>query len=104
MVDGRLPGGASLIESASNHRGCVWSSAELPTDLSLPLKVQFWAHFGARGLLTCPDGATRQATCCLRSHRMDRLFTIDTALVVSDIIDGEAIILHRGSGTYFSTD
>ena len=35
---------------------------------------------------------------------MDRLFAIDTALVVSDIIDGEAIILHRGSGTYFSTD
>ncbi len=35
---------------------------------------------------------------------MDRSFTIDTAMVVSDVIDGEAIMLHRGSGTYFSTD
>jgi hypothetical protein len=35
---------------------------------------------------------------------MDRLFAIDTAVVVSNIIDGEAIMLHRLSGNYFSTD
>ncbi len=35
---------------------------------------------------------------------MDRFFSIDTAVVVSDIIDGEAIMLHRGSGDYFSAD
>lgn len=35
---------------------------------------------------------------------MDRFFTADTAMVVSEIIDGEAIMLHRGSGIYFSTD
>ena len=35
---------------------------------------------------------------------MDRSYTVDTAMVVSDVIDGEAIMLHRGSGTYFSTE
>ena len=35
---------------------------------------------------------------------MDRSFIVDTSMVVSDVIDGEAIMLHRGSGTYFSTD
>ena len=35
---------------------------------------------------------------------MDRLFAINTAAVASDIIDGEAIILHRVSGNYFSTE
>ena len=35
---------------------------------------------------------------------MDRVYRIETAEVVSDIIDGEAIILHRNYGDYFSTD
>lgn len=35
---------------------------------------------------------------------MDRAYRIETAEVVSDIIDGEAIILHRNYGDYFSTD
>jgi Coenzyme PQQ synthesis protein D (PqqD) len=35
---------------------------------------------------------------------MDRFFAIDTAVVVSNIIDGEAIMLHRVSGNYFSTE
>jgi hypothetical protein len=35
---------------------------------------------------------------------MGRLFAIDTAVVASNIIDGEAIMLHRVSGNYFSTD
>ena len=35
---------------------------------------------------------------------MDRHFAIDTAVVASDIIDGEAIMLHRVSGNYFSTE
>ena len=35
---------------------------------------------------------------------MDRFFTINTAVVASDIIDGEAIMLHRVSGNYFSTE
>jgi hypothetical protein len=35
---------------------------------------------------------------------MDRLFAINTAAVASDIIDGEAIMLHRVSGNYFSTE
>ncbi|AMN43643.1 PqqD family protein [Rhodoplanes sp. Z2-YC6860] len=35
---------------------------------------------------------------------MDRIYRIETAEVVSDIIDGEAIILHRNYGDYFSTD
>jgi hypothetical protein len=35
---------------------------------------------------------------------MDRVYCIEKAEVVSDIIDGEAIILHRASGDYFSTD
>ena len=35
---------------------------------------------------------------------MDRVYCIETAEVVSDIIDGEAIMLHRSYGDYFSTD
>ena len=35
---------------------------------------------------------------------MDRLFAINTVVVASDIIDGEAIMLHRVSGNYFSTE
>jgi hypothetical protein len=35
---------------------------------------------------------------------MDRVYCIETAEVVSDIIDGEAIMLHRFYGDYFSTD
>src|SRR5262245_37954696 len=35
---------------------------------------------------------------------MNRVYCIETAEVVSDIIDGEAIILHRACGDYFSTD
>jgi hypothetical protein len=35
---------------------------------------------------------------------MDRIYCINDAVVVSDIIDGEAIMLHRISGDYFSTD
>ena len=35
---------------------------------------------------------------------MDRVYCINDAVVVSDIIDGEAIMLHRVSGDYFSTD
>jgi hypothetical protein len=35
---------------------------------------------------------------------MDRVYRIETAEVVSDIIDGEAIILHRKFGDYFSAD
>jgi len=34
---------------------------------------------------------------------MDRVYSIDVAEVVSDIIDGEAVMLHRLSGDYFST-
>jgi hypothetical protein len=34
---------------------------------------------------------------------MDRLYCIESPAVVSDIIDGEAIMLHRLSGDYFST-
>jgi len=35
---------------------------------------------------------------------MDPVYCIKDAVVVSDIIDGEAIMLHRVSGDYFSTD
>ena len=35
---------------------------------------------------------------------MDRVYCIEAAEVVSDIIDGEAIMLHRIYGDYFSTD
>src|SRR5215813_3857576 len=35
---------------------------------------------------------------------MDRAYQIDTTSVVSDVIDGEAVMLHRGSGDYFSTN
>ncbi len=35
---------------------------------------------------------------------MHRRFVIDRAAVASDIIDGEAIILHHMSGDYFSAD
>jgi hypothetical protein len=35
---------------------------------------------------------------------MDRVYSIDAAAVVSDVIDGEAVMLHRVSGDYFSTD
>src|SRR5258706_1590182 len=35
---------------------------------------------------------------------MDRAYRIEAASVVSDVIDGEAVMLHRGSGDYFSTD
>ena len=35
---------------------------------------------------------------------MDRAYRIEDASVVSDVIDGEAVILHRLSGDYFSTD
>jgi len=35
---------------------------------------------------------------------MDRLYCIDSAAVVSDIIDGEVVMLHRRSGDYFSTE
>jgi hypothetical protein len=31
-------------------------------------------------------------------------YRIEAGSVVSDIIDGEAVMLHRGSGDYFSTD
>lgn len=35
---------------------------------------------------------------------MDRRYEIDHSAVASDIIDGEAIILHHFTGDYFSTD
>lgn len=35
---------------------------------------------------------------------MDRVYCVNDAVVVSDVIDGEAIMLHRISGDYFSTD
>ena len=35
---------------------------------------------------------------------MDRVYCIDAAEVVSDIIDGEAVMLHRIYGDYFSAD
>jgi hypothetical protein len=35
---------------------------------------------------------------------MDRVYSIEAAAVVSDVIDGEAVMLHRVSGDYFSTD
>ena len=35
---------------------------------------------------------------------MDRVYCIELEAVVSDIIDGEAVMLHRFSGDYFSTD
>ena len=35
---------------------------------------------------------------------MDRAYQIEAASVVSDVIDGEAVMLHRSSGDYFSTD
>jgi hypothetical protein len=35
---------------------------------------------------------------------MDRAYRIEAASVVSDVIDGEAVMLHRSSGDYFSTD
>jgi len=34
----------------------------------------------------------------------DPVYVIDAAAVVSDVIAGEAVMLHRGSGDYFSTD
>jgi hypothetical protein len=34
----------------------------------------------------------------------DPVFRVDAAAVVSDIIAGEAVMLHRVSGDYFSTD
>jgi hypothetical protein len=38
------------------------------------------------------------------ARRMNRAYRIEAASVVSDVIDGEAVMLHRGSGDYFSTD
>jgi len=35
---------------------------------------------------------------------MDRVYCIETPEVVSDIIDGEAVMLHRTYGDYFSAD
>ena len=35
---------------------------------------------------------------------IDAAYGIDTAAVVSDVIAGEAVMLHRVSGDYFSTD
>ncbi|MFO1056693.1 MAG: PqqD family protein [Dongiaceae bacterium] len=35
---------------------------------------------------------------------MDRLYAIDPRAVVWDILDGEAVMLHRESGDYFSAD
>lgn len=35
---------------------------------------------------------------------MDPVYVIDNETVVSDVIGGEAVMLHRGSGDYFSTD
>lgn len=35
---------------------------------------------------------------------MNQRFQIDRSAVASEVIDGEAIILHHGSGDYFSTD
>ena len=35
---------------------------------------------------------------------MNRAYRIEAASVVSDVIDGEAVMLHRGSGDYFSAD
>lgn len=35
---------------------------------------------------------------------LDSTYRIDDVSVVSDVIAGEAVILHRGSGYYFSTD
>jgi hypothetical protein len=35
---------------------------------------------------------------------MDRVYCIEASQVVSDIIDGEAIMLHRTYGDYFSAD
>ena len=35
---------------------------------------------------------------------MDRAYRIEATSVVSDVIDGEAVMLHRSSGDYFSTD
>jgi hypothetical protein len=35
---------------------------------------------------------------------MNQRFQIERSAVASEIVDGEAIILHHGSGDYFSTD
>ena len=35
---------------------------------------------------------------------MNQRFQIDRSAVASEVIEGEAIILHHGSGDYFSTD
>ena len=35
---------------------------------------------------------------------MNRRYRIDTTCVVSEIIDGEAIMMHQASGDYFSAD
>ncbi len=35
---------------------------------------------------------------------MDWVYGIEVGAVVSDVVDGEAIMLHRHSGDYFSTD
>ena len=35
---------------------------------------------------------------------MNQRFQIERSAVASEVIDGEAIILHHGSGDYFSTD
>jgi hypothetical protein len=35
---------------------------------------------------------------------MDSIYSINVAAVVSEVIDGEAVMLHRVSGDYFSTD
>ena len=39
-----------------------------------------------------------------RGLAMDRAYRIEAASVVTDVIDGEAVMLHRISGDYFSTD
>ena len=39
-----------------------------------------------------------------RVTEMDRVYCIQTPEVVSEIIDGEAVMLHRSYGDYFSTD
>ena len=63
----------------------------------LPTGVLFGRHF------FCKVTGPTLKRCCAQMAS-NAVYAVDTAAVVSDVIAGEAVMLHRVSGDYFSTD
>src|SRR6476619_6762801 len=55
-------------------------------------------------VLLCKNDRTESVRRTSDLMANDPVFRVDAAAVVSDIIAGEAVMLHRVSGDYFSTD